>query len=281
MNTKGKDGPLVSVLLPIYEPNIEWLEECVDSVACQTYQNLELVVVNDGSDPEINEWVRELVGDRVVVSLYHQKSNAGFSRATNTAFRRSRGAYVAPIGQDDKWKPRKIEKQIRTAQQGYDLVFTDVLKIDANGLRIGKIGYPQDPSFSTIVQRCFPIYESSLISKDVIGERDMLNDSFRVASDWNLWVELWEKAEVTCVREPLTFKRYHDDKETSRNYDEAVLESERMILDVIDREGLEKSKIMRRFYKQKTKTLLRYGFINTSLYTFLKYLSERFLTKPK
>lgn len=280
MNNRIKDRPLVSVLLPIYEPNVEWLKECVGSVECQTYQNLELVVVNDGSDPEINGWIRELVKDRIEVNLYH-KSNTGFTGATNTAFEKSKGAYVAPIGQDDKWKPRKIEKQVRTARQGYDLVFTDVIKIDAEGLHTGKISYPENPDFLTIVQSCFPIYESSLISKDVIGERSMLDDAFRVASDWNLWIELWKKAAVTCVREPLTFKRYHDDKETSRNYDKAVLESERMILDIIDREGLEKNRIMRRFYKQKTKTLLRYGFINTSLYTFFKYLSERFFTKPR
>jgi hypothetical protein len=106
----------------------------------------------------------------------------------------------------------------------------------------------------------------------VVEGDTFLDSSFSVAGDWKLWIDIWRQSSITHVDDLLTLKRYHDRKETSKNYDKAVIESEQMIQEILSEVKLDDIEIMREFYRKKTKTLLRYNFWYLATIMFSKYI---------
>ena len=97
----------VSVIIPFYN-GVKWLEEAVQSVLAQTYKNIEIIVVNDGSPEDIQPFL-EKYGDKVI---YHYQENQGPAVARNLAMSIATGDYLAYEDADDIWLPTKLEKQI-------------------------------------------------------------------------------------------------------------------------------------------------------------------------
>lgn len=130
MNT----GPLVSVIIPAYNA-AAFLAETLDSVLSQTYRNLEVLVVDDGSQDDTPRIVEAVaVRDSRVHLLRQQRRGVGVAR--NLAVARASGAYIAPIDADDIWFPSKIEKQVGCMEEAgpsVGLSYTWWLGIDENG----------------------------------------------------------------------------------------------------------------------------------------------------
>lgn len=97
----------VSVIIPFYN-GVDWLCEAVQSVLDQTYNNFEIIVVNDGSQENIDNFL-EKYGDRIT---YRYKENEGAATARNLALSIASGDYIAFLDSDDIWLPTKTEKQI-------------------------------------------------------------------------------------------------------------------------------------------------------------------------
>lgn len=97
----------VSVIIPFYS-NISWLEEAVDSVLEQTFEDFEIIVVNDGS----NEDDRSFLDKYNAKINYFKTENKGPAHARNFGISKSNGIYIAFLDSDDLWLPRKLEKQV-------------------------------------------------------------------------------------------------------------------------------------------------------------------------
>ena len=97
----------VSVIIPFYN-GVEWLCEAVQSALDQTYENLEIIVVNDGSKEDVSDFL-EKYGDKI---KYFYQENAGSAAARNLAIRNASGDYYALLDSDDIWYPEKTAKQI-------------------------------------------------------------------------------------------------------------------------------------------------------------------------
>ena len=97
----------VSVIIPFYN-GVEWLCEAVQSVLDQTYKNIEIIVVNDGSPEDIQPFL-DKYGDKVV---YRYQENQGSAAARNLGVSLATGDYIAYEDADDIWFPTKLEKQI-------------------------------------------------------------------------------------------------------------------------------------------------------------------------
>ena len=100
-------NPLVSVVIPFYN-RVDWLCEAVESVLNQTYDNFEIIVVNDGSTEKMDDFLYKY-GDKII---YRYKENGGAATARNLALEIATGEYVAFLDSDDIWLPTKTEKQI-------------------------------------------------------------------------------------------------------------------------------------------------------------------------
>ena len=97
----------VSVIIPFYN-GIHWLCEAVESALNQTYSNIEIIIVNDGSTEDITEFLKKF-GDSIV---YAYQKNQGAASARNYGIKLANGDYIAFLDADDIWLPTKLEKQI-------------------------------------------------------------------------------------------------------------------------------------------------------------------------
>lgn len=97
----------VSVIIPFYN-GVEWLCEAVQSTLDQTYNNIEIIVVNDGSKEDVTEFLKAY-GDKII---YRYQDNQGSAAARNHAINIATGDYFAFLDSDDVWLPTKLEKQI-------------------------------------------------------------------------------------------------------------------------------------------------------------------------
>jgi glycosyltransferase involved in cell wall biosynthesis len=100
-------NPLVSVVIPFYN-RVDWLCEAVESVLNQTYDNFEIIVVNDGSTEKMDDFLYKY-GDKII---YKYKENGGAATARNLALEIATGDYIAFLDSDDMWLSNKTEKQI-------------------------------------------------------------------------------------------------------------------------------------------------------------------------
>lgn len=97
----------VSVIIPFYS-HLDWLYEAIDSVLAQTYPIHEIILVNDGSNEDMAEFLAKY-GDKIT---YIYQENAGPAAARNNGIRRATGDYIAFEDSDDVWLPTKLEKQV-------------------------------------------------------------------------------------------------------------------------------------------------------------------------
>ncbi len=102
----------VSVIIPFYNC-VEWLSEAVQSVLEQTYKNIEIIVINDGSKENIQPFL-DKYGD---IIIYRYQENQGMPTARNLGMKIASGEYIAFEDEDDIWLPQKLEKQIRFMEE--------------------------------------------------------------------------------------------------------------------------------------------------------------------
>lgn len=125
--------PLVSVIIPAHNAE-KYVRETLHSVLHQTYEHLEVLVVDDGSQDRTAEIVREVAAEDERVQFLQQQ-NSGVAAARNLAIEHARGSLIAPLDADDLWYPEKIEKQVRRMEQGGEkmgMVYSWWVGIDEN-----------------------------------------------------------------------------------------------------------------------------------------------------
>ncbi|MEG3857726.1 glycosyltransferase family 2 protein [Microcoleus sp. herbarium12] len=102
---------LISVIIPAYNAE-EFIAQTLESVLSQTYQNIEILVVDDGSTDTTPAIVKSFAQKDSRIILF-QQSNAGVAAARNLAIQKSKGEYIAPIDADDIWYPSNLEKKVK------------------------------------------------------------------------------------------------------------------------------------------------------------------------
>jgi len=131
-----QNSPLVSIICPTYRPRMKDFVAAVESVIAQTYQNWEMIIVDDCSGSlELNAVIKEFASRDRRIRPYFLKTNAGISNATNAALEKVRGKYVAFFDHDDLLVDRAIEFMVHAAlQTGAKLLYCDEDKIDDQGI---------------------------------------------------------------------------------------------------------------------------------------------------
>lgn len=140
---KHKNQPLISVIVPVY--NIEkWLTRCVNSICAQTYANLEIILVNDGSTDRSGELAEELAGDDNRIRVFH-KENGGTSSARNMGIEKAEGEYIGFVDSDDYIDPLMYESLLN-AMEKESLMMTQVSRdeLDHEGNRLKDVCIPPE-----------------------------------------------------------------------------------------------------------------------------------------
>ena len=135
-----QDAGLISIIVPVYNAGA-YIRETISMVAAQTYGNWELLLVDDGSEDDSREKIRESMesGD-ARIRLIEKQQNEGAARARNTGIEASKGRYVAFLDADDLWMPDKLEKELAFMKEKQAaFVFTAYEFGDEDAKRTGKV----------------------------------------------------------------------------------------------------------------------------------------------
>lgn len=191
-------NPLVSIIIPVFNGS-DYLKECINSALQQTYNNVEVVVINDGSDDEgATEKIALSFGDKI---RYFQKENGGVSSALNFGIEKMKGEWFSWLSHDDLYAPEKIELQIKSVRnQMLDpertIVSCNTQYIDAYGKKIFhpspyKTGhFTGERIFSELCKGNIFYGCALLIPKDAIVEVNGFENKYRFIQDWVCWLEL-------------------------------------------------------------------------------------------
>jgi glycosyltransferase involved in cell wall biosynthesis len=124
--------PKVSVVIPCYNSE-NWIKETLISVFNQTYNNIEIIIIDDGSKDNTRKVLNKYILDDKI--KYFNQENKGPASARNLGIEKSTGKYIAFLDSDDIWINNKIETQVSFLENNscYQLVLTDLLIIDEKG----------------------------------------------------------------------------------------------------------------------------------------------------
>lgn len=213
MNKSNSQLPLVSVIIPAYNAE-SFIERTLKSVLCQTYTNLEVIVVDDGSKDKTFEIVQSIAQKDSRVRPIQQQ-NAGVAAARNLAIEKSKGEYIAPIDADDIWYVEKIEKQVKcilNAEELVGLVYCLAVDIDENDLIIGQCSVdslfkPEGKVYSALVFINFLGNASTPLIRRTCFERvggyscQLKQQAAQGCEDWDIYLRIAECYEFRVVTE--------------------------------------------------------------------------------
>lgn len=206
--------PLVSVIIPTYN-NGQFIKEAIDSVLNQTYSEIEIIVVDDGSTDNTRKIV-EKYKNRV---KYLYKENSGSASARNMGIRESSGELIAFLDSDDVWEDKKLEEQVRSLQNNQEaaLIYCGKLWVDEEGKPIKheftQHEFPEGWIFEKLFEANYISSASCVVArKEAILQVGGFNESpvFRNAQDYELWLKI--VARYRCLSIPKSLVRYrrHD-----------------------------------------------------------------------
>lgn len=189
---------LVSIIMPYFNSS-KTLEDSVNSVIKQEYQNWELLIVNDCSSKDQTKLLRDFLVelDESRVKLFDLDSNVGAAEARNVALKEAKGRYIAFLDSDDLWAPDKLEKQLQFMQEkqvGFSFSAYEVVD-EAGNLVKDKIGVPATITKgqylgNTIIGCLTVILDSSMFTQEI----KMPN--LRSSHDMALWVNLLDEIKI-------------------------------------------------------------------------------------
>lgn len=208
--------PEVSVVIPTYNRARD-VCSAVDSVLAQTFDDLELIVVDDGSTDETQELLERRYGDRIV---YVYQENQERCVARNTGIQRSSGAYVAFLDSDDVWLPDKLEAQMEMARRYPEagLLYGRVFPIDSDGrwhLREAEMVGWGEPGPRRVFDRLVMVNiiptPTVVVKRASLDRAGFFDKAFSYCEDWDLWLRIAFHYDAVFVPQALAGARVYDD----------------------------------------------------------------------
>lgn len=207
---KYKKG-LVSVIIPGFKP--DFIEQSIESVLAQTYSNIEIIVVDDGSPYNLKNVLNTYIESGAITYIYQE--NQKMAAARNTGIKHSQGEFLAFLDDDDLWLPNKIEKQLQSFESSevgfvytFAIGFNDKSDIQIANFEIAKNG----KIFTDIFLQDFIANSSVMLRSACLKTTGLFKataDYFGV-DDCDMWTRISYHFEAACIPEKLTRIRLHD-----------------------------------------------------------------------
>ena len=219
---------MVSAVITTYKREPSMLSRAIESVISQTYEDLELIVVDDSPAffplrKEVEETVCKYRKNNKGISVQYiaHETNRGACAARNTGIRNAKGDYIAFLDDDDEWLPEKTEKQMAVMRKtNAALVYCGrICKNDNTGNSCTeKVEYNRGKVFKSLLYQNF-IGSTSfpLINTGVLREVDGFDELMQSAQDYDTWLRIAEDHEIDYVQEPLVVYHTHNGEQITNN----------------------------------------------------------------
>lgn len=193
---------LVSIIMPSYNCG-RYVEETIRSVQVQTYQNWEIVFVDDCSLDDSVKRVQSIQASDERIRIFQNKENLGAALSRNYALREAKGRWIAFLDSDDQWESAKLEKQVKFMEQnGYFFSYTCYQEIDNDSKPTGVfVSGPKHVSKQGMFNFCWPGCLTIMYDASKIG-LIQIND-IKKNNDYAMWLKVCKKADCFLLDECL------------------------------------------------------------------------------
>ena len=237
-------NPLVSILIPSYNHEL-YISEAIESSLNQTYENFEILILDDGSTDSSVSIIKEYVNKHPDKIKFFEQENSGLAKTFNKLINLSQGKYLSLMASDDVLYPTKIEKQVAVFSKDLDkkigLVYSYSDHININKTRYRedelKIGIRGKIIKELFEDGAFFCPVSNLIRKSVIIECGMFELGRPYCDDYQLFLKIALKYEFDFVPEKLVARRIHYTN-TSLNQVESINDNKEMLIEFAKKHDL-------------------------------------------
>lgn len=252
------NNPKVSIIIPVYNGE-KYVEKAIRSALQQTYDNIEILVVNDGSTDRTDEVCRKYKDEEKI--RYYKKENGGVSTALNLALEKMTGEYFSWLSHDDYYYPNKIEEDLKAIEEK-TIVLSDYGLIDENGHCYNKVIQPHEVINMHNEFALFKGYINGitlLIPRNAFIECGNFDVSLRCTQDYDMWLRMLLKGyKFKHIPKVLALTRIHSNQVTNTN-PKMVSEGNELWIRMMEELPLERKKMINNteynFYKQMVNVL--------------------------
>ena len=225
------DSPLVTVVITTYN-RPSYLRKAVESVRRQTYEPLELIVVDDHSEVPAERVLGDVSLERFhEVKLIRHVENRGANAARNTGIRATSGEYIAFLDDDDQWVPEKVARQVEVFQEDDDIGVTYTALRTVNVQDAGVAIPPRVEGDITPVLLCRNVIgtlSAVMVSADIAREVK-LDEQFPSWADLEWYINLSRRTKFRRISEPLVIYEYDSHNRLSEDLEKKQQAYERFI----------------------------------------------------
>ena len=212
--------PLTSIITPLYNSEV-FIAETINSVIGQTYNNWELLLIDDGSKDKTIKIIESYIKQYPNISLIKNKTNLGAAISRNKGIEAAKGEYIAFLDADDLWKPTKLEKQISfMIDENCDVCFSSYEQINEAGEPLNKLVKALPVlNYKTLLKTNYIGNLTGIYSAKKLGK--ITSPNLRKRQDWLLWLSAIKTSgkPAKSIQESLAYYRVRDNSMSSDKFE--------------------------------------------------------------
>lgn len=198
----------VSIVIPYYK-HIKFIEQTITSALAQTYENIEVVVVNDGSPDDFDKIIQPYLRHPKLKYIYQQ--NGGVCSARNTGIRHASGQLILTLDCDDVMLPGWVEDAVAMLTSDRDLITTPYEYYNSDLVPMNFTWVPHTPVGNEILYNN-TVGSSSLYFKTLWEEAGGYDENFLYLEDWEYWIRMWKiGANIKVLPQSMVKFRRHEE----------------------------------------------------------------------
>lgn len=280
---------LVSIIMPAYN-SAGTIREAILSAMSQSHENIELIIVDDGSTDETSSICQRYAEGDKRIKLVSQ-GRRGVSTARNTGVKAAKGEFIAFFDSDDLWEREKIELQLDVARNHSDaVVLTELIRFsgDRDSRRFFGIASPppyvsKDQYIRTVLNlnnRDMVSLTTALLRKSHLEAAGLYDEKLRTSEDWDLWIRLAFRCQFMNIDKPLYFYRKYQGSLTSLTKMTDTLQGQLYIIDKVGKVGSVPASDLRIAKMNKYLEFAQHSLYQNLLFSALLCISKAAFTCP-
>jgi len=239
-------NPTVSVIVPTYN-RAHLVGRAIQRILNQTYQDFEIIIVDDGSTDNIDDIIKEFQKKEKRIKYIRHEKNRGGSAARNTGIKAVRGEYIAFLDSDDEWLPEKLKRQIEVFKNALSeicVVYTGFVYKDELNRDTSKQFVPKKRGWiyeDILAGNCVGTTSTVLIKRKYFEKAGLFDENLPSCQDWEMWIRIAKEYQFDFIKDLLVIYHVHENR-ISTNL-EAIIKGITIVINKFSGELISRRKI--------------------------------------